>query len=369
MLCMTQASTNLLRAPNTPPVCVHRPATHQRSTPEEHPPQDPPAANTRDTPGPATSHPRDHPALLSPAKPAVNHQHNDMDALDLDSLPRQIPPDPGHLPLTSATISDPDLLRATLQGRALDTPLGWYRLQESWIKLTVKALRDLATPGKGVHEAIVDLVLWRASQHTQGQHIWIPPIELGQALTHDTNTNVTGRGTTRLRRAPAETDHPADPDHPEQWEQATEPIGTSPLCTAGLRTPDEDLAPLAYRQRPPPAGGLVHSPRARALLRSGRHSNVTRPSMGHQGDGHHARPRGRPTRGNRGPHHPAKGPQGRPPAGGPIPGPRPGPNHLEADRLPPRTGHALFVPVNQAPLAVHRDSALDLSHPHRPHTS
>ena len=103
-----------------------------------------------------------------------------------------------------------------MSGRALDTPLGWYRLQESWTKLTVKALRDLATPGSGLHEAIVDLVLWSARQHTQGQHIWIPPIELGQALAHDTDTNVTRRGTTRLRRAPAEKDQPADPDHPEQ---------------------------------------------------------------------------------------------------------------------------------------------------------
>ena len=44
----------------------------------------------------------------------------------------------------------------------------------------------------------MDLVLWRARQHTQDQHIWIPPIERGQALTHDTGTNVTCGGTTRL---------------------------------------------------------------------------------------------------------------------------------------------------------------------------
>ena len=78
-------------------------------------------------------------------------------------------------------------------GRALSTPLGWYRLQEDWTKLTVKALRDLTTPGNGLNEAIVDLVLWRARQHTQGQHVWIPPIEWGQTLTHDTGTNVTRR--------------------------------------------------------------------------------------------------------------------------------------------------------------------------------
>ena len=48
----------------------------------------------------------------------------------------------------------------------------------------------------------------------------------------------------------------------------------------------------------------MHSPRAQALLRSGRKSNVPRPTMAHQGDRHHSRPRGCPTRGNRGPHHP-----------------------------------------------------------------
>ena len=129
--------------------------------------------------------------------------------------PARPPRTQGTPPLTPTTIRDPDLLPATLQGRALSTPLGWYRLQENWTKLTVKALRELTTPGNGLHETIVDLVLWRARQHTQGQHVWIPPIEWGEALTHDTDTNVTRRGITRLRRAPAEKDHPADPNHPE----------------------------------------------------------------------------------------------------------------------------------------------------------
>ena len=115
----------------------------------------------------------------------------DVDAQDHGNPSSPPPPDPGHPPLTPATIRDPDLLRATLQGRTLTGPLGWYRLQEDWTKLTVKALRDLTTPGQGLHEAIVDLVLWRARKHTQGQHIWIPPIEWGQALTHDTDINVT----------------------------------------------------------------------------------------------------------------------------------------------------------------------------------
>ena len=80
-----------------------------------------------------------------------------------------------------------------------------------WTKLTVKALRDLTTPGNGLHQAIMDLVVWRARKHTQGQHVWIPPIQWGQALTHDTDINVTRRETVRLRRALAEKDHPADP--------------------------------------------------------------------------------------------------------------------------------------------------------------
>ena len=70
------------------------------------------------------------------------------------------PPDPGHPPLTLATIRDPDLLRATLQGSAPTTPLCWYRLQEDWTKLTVKALRDLTTPGNSLHVTLADLVLW-----------------------------------------------------------------------------------------------------------------------------------------------------------------------------------------------------------------
>ena len=96
---------------------------------------------------------------------------------------------------------------------------------------------------KDLHEAIVYFVLWRARQHTQGQHIGIPPIEWGQALTHDTDTNVTRRGNTRLRRAPAEKDRPADPNHPEQWEQANAPTRDTALQAAGLRTPDDDLRP------------------------------------------------------------------------------------------------------------------------------
>ena len=96
-------------------------------------------------------------------------------------------------------------------------------------------------------------MLWRAREHAQGQHVWIPPIKWGQALTHDTDTNVTRRGTIRLRRAPAERDHPANPNHPEQWEQATAPTRNTALRAAGHRTPDDDLPlPPTDSDHPPP---------------------------------------------------------------------------------------------------------------------
>ena len=149
------------------------------------------------------SNPRSHPAAPSPAEPNQGQPYVNVDAQDPGNPSSPPPPDPVHPPL-----------KANLQGRDLTTPLGWYPLQEDWNKLTVKALRDLTTPDNGLHEAIVDLVLWQARKHTQGQHVWIPPIKWGQALTHDTDINVTRRGTVRLRRAPAEKDHPANPPSP-----------------------------------------------------------------------------------------------------------------------------------------------------------
>ena len=82
--------------------------------------------------------------------------------------------------------------------------------------------------------------------------MWIPPIEWGEALTHDTNSNVTGRGTTRLRRAPAEKDHEAVPNQPEQWEQATAPTRDTGLRAASLCTPDDDLPPPPTDSDHPP---------------------------------------------------------------------------------------------------------------------
>ena len=129
---MTQKSTNLLCAPHAPPFAVRSPPRQHRTNSEglQAPPQDTPATSTHSSPEP-TSHLRGHPAPPSPAKPAQSHPYIDVDAQDPGSPPRQAPPDPEHPPLRPTTIRNPDLLRATLQGRALNTPLGWWRLQES----------------------------------------------------------------------------------------------------------------------------------------------------------------------------------------------------------------------------------------------
>ena len=242
MPCMTQTSTNPLHAPHAPPIPIRRPPRHHHSTSRP------------------ICYRRSHPAPPSPAEPDRGQPYVDVDAPDPGNPSSPPPPDLAPPPLTPATIRDPDLLRATLQGRAPTTPLGWYRLQEDWTKLTVKALWDLTTPGNGLHKTIVDLILWRARKHTQGQHVWIPPIESGQALTHDTDINVTHRGTVRLRRARAGKDHSADLNRPEQWEQATAPTRNTALRAAGLRTPDDDL--------PPPHLQTVTTPRQRSGLQS-----------------------------------------------------------------------------------------------------
>ena len=234
MMCMTQTSTIPLRAPHAPQISIRRPPRHHHSAPRP------------------ISHPRSHPAPPSPAEPNQGQPYVDVDAQDPGNPSSPTPPDPGHPLFTPATIRDPDLLRTTLQGRAPTDPLGWYRLQEDWTKLTIKALWDLTTPGNGLPEAIVDLVLWRARKHTQGQHVWIPPIEWGQALTQDTDINLTRRGTVRLRQAPAEKDHPAGPNRLEHREQATAPTRDTALRTAGLRTQDDDLPPPPTDSDHPP---------------------------------------------------------------------------------------------------------------------
>ena len=52
--------------------------------------------------------------------------------------------------------------------------------------------------------------------------------------------------------SPAGKDHPADPSHTEQWEQATAPTRDTALRVAGLRTPDDDLPPPPRDSDHPP---------------------------------------------------------------------------------------------------------------------
>ena len=347
---MTQTSTKPLCAPQTPPISIRRSPRHHQSTPKP------------------TSHPRGHPSPPSPAEPNQGQLYVNVDAQDPGNPPCLPPPDPEHPPLTAATIRDPDLLRATLGGRALSTPLGWYRLQEDWTKLTVKAFRHLTTPGNRLHEAIVDLVLWKARQHTEGQHVWIPPIEWGPALTHDTDTNVTRQGTIRLQRAPAEKDHLADPNHPEQWKHATAPTRDTALRAAGLRTPDNDLpSPPRNSDHPPPEVWITVPERGHYYVIAAT-ATPPCPQWLVKGTDTMLAPGTAPP-GAVGHHHPTQGPQGRSPAGRQAPGPRPGPNHLRKSELPPGTGHALPDPMDPVPLAIHGDRALDLGHPHCPHTN
>ena len=235
MPCMTPKSTNPLRAPPTPP------HLHQKSskTPPKH-------SRAHLSPRKPTS--TAQPGQAQPGSP-VHRRGRAGPSQPTQSTPPQTQSTP---PFKPTTIRDPDLLVANLQGRALSTALGWYRLQESWTKLTVNVLQDLTAPGKGLQKTIVDVVLWRARQHAQGQHVWIPPIEWGHALTHDTDTNVTRQGTIRIRRAPAERDHLADPNQPELWEQATAPTFDTALRAAGLRTPDDDLPPPPTDSDHPP---------------------------------------------------------------------------------------------------------------------
>ena len=76
---------------------------------------------------------------------------------------------------------------------------------------------------------------------------------MGPGLTHDTDTNVTRRGTTRLRRAPAEKDQPADPSHPEQWVQATAPTRNTVHHAVGFRIANNNPPPpTTDSDQPPP---------------------------------------------------------------------------------------------------------------------
>ena len=117
-------------------------------------------------------------------------------------------------------------------------------------------------------------------------------MEWGKALTHDTDINVTRRGTVRLRRAPAERDHPAEPNRSERWEQATAPTRDTALRAAGLRTQDDSLPPPpTYSDHPLPEVWCTVLERG---LRDSRYGYVPRPAMARQRDRHHLAPRAAP---------------------------------------------------------------------------
>ena len=227
----------------------------------------------------------------------------------------------------------------------------------------------MTTPGNGLHEAIVDLVLWRARKHTQGQHVWIFPIEAGQALTHHTDINVTRRGTVRLRRASAQKDHPADPNRPEQWEQATAPTRETVIRAASRRTPDDDPPPPPTDSDHPPPEVWV------TVLERGHYYVIaaTAASPGPQwlakGTDTMLALGAAPPGAVRDPttqHRVLRGvlqPGDKPPARALAQ------NHLGEGGLPPETGHSLPDPLDTTPLTTHGDRALDLGHPHRPHTN
>ena len=81
MPCMTQTSTNPLRAPHAPPVSIHRSPRHHHSAPRP------------------VSHPRSHPAPSSPAEPNQGQPSIDVDAQDRGSPSSPPPPGPGAPPL------------------------------------------------------------------------------------------------------------------------------------------------------------------------------------------------------------------------------------------------------------------------------
>ena len=81
------------------------------------------------------------------------------------------------------------------------------------------------------------------------------PRRHGEGGQPDAPTVALGRPV--LRRAPADKDHPADPNCPEQWEQATAPTRDTALRAAGLCTPDNDLPPPPTDSDQPPPEVLV----------------------------------------------------------------------------------------------------------------
>ena len=185
MPCMTQTSTNPLRAPHAPPISIRRPPRHHHSAPRP------------------ISHPRSHLAPPSPAEPNQGQPYVDVDAQDPGSPSSPPPPDPGHPPLHTGDHPRPRPPQSNPPRQGPDHPPGLVpptgRLDQAHRQSPPGPDHPRQRPPRGHRRT----VLWRARKQTEGQHLWIAPIEWGQALTHDTGISVTCRGTVHLRRAPA----------------------------------------------------------------------------------------------------------------------------------------------------------------------
>ena len=241
MPCMTQTSTTPLRAPHAPPISIRRPPRHHHSAQKPIP------------------HPRSHPALPSPAEKNQGQPYHDVDAQDPGSPSSPPPPGPGAPPPHTGHRPRPRPPPSIPPRQGPDHPPGLVpptrQLDQAHRHSPPGPDHPRQRPPRG-HRLPRTLA---SPQTHPDQHVWIPPIEWGQALTHDTGINVTRRGTVRLRRAPAEMDHPADPNRPEQWEQDTAPNRDTALRATGLRTPDDD---------PPPHLQTVTTPCRRSGLQS-----------------------------------------------------------------------------------------------------
>ena len=164
-----------------------------------------------------------------------------------------LPGQNGFLGLTPATISDPDPLRASLQGRALDTPLGWYRPQESWTKLTVKALRDLFTPGeRSPRDHRRPRPLEGPPTHPRPPHL-DPPHRVGPGRdTRCRHQRHMPRDNTPTK-SPSGEGSSGRPEPSGTVGQATAPTRDTALRAAGLHYPADNPPP------PPPPTDSDHS--------------------------------------------------------------------------------------------------------------
>ena len=125
--------------------------------------------------------------------------------------------------------------------------------------------------------------------------------------------------------------------------------GPRPPCHRPPRPRQRPPPPLTDSERPPPEGCCTVLERGHYCVVSAAASPGPQPNGPRVLRGTNTRlarwtnlPRGRRRR-----HCPTQGPQAHPPTRRPGPGARPGPNHLRSDGLPPRTGHAQPVPLDQ----------------------